>query len=152
MSKLSVAQDEMFGHFSRPPEHHGPLHDTDADWPAALLSRDIFQARIAHLQIPHRLSNLIWESLNTVPNIQAGTIQLHNFFFGKNLALSYQNNRKNKFNKRMWPYGQKTHTHTQVKSPPIDPCAFYRTWFFLSHSRGGLDNTTPVQWMPPRTD
>jgi Reverse transcriptase (RNA-dependent DNA polymerase) len=46
--------------------------------------------------------------------------------FVKNLALSYQNNRKNKFSKCMWPYGRK-HTHTQVKSPPSDPCAFYRT-------------------------
>ena len=42
------------------------------------------------------------------------------------IKLSKQ--QKNKFNKRMWPYGQKhTHTHTQVKSPPSDPCAFYQT-------------------------
>ena len=50
------------------------------------------------------------------------------FFFGKNLALSYQNKEKHRFSKRMWPFGQKnththTHTHTQVKSPPSDPCA-----------------------------
>ena len=44
-------------------------------------------------------------------------------FFGKNLALSYQNKEKHRFSKRMWPFGQKTHTHTQVKSPPSDPCA-----------------------------
>jgi hypothetical protein len=57
-----------------------PLHDTDADWTTALLSREIFQARIAHLQIPSHLSNLIWKSLTTVPNIQAGKAQLHNVF------------------------------------------------------------------------
>ena len=66
---LQAASAKFKRHFSRPPEHHGPQHDTDTDWPAALLSRDIFQARIVHLQIPHHLSNLIWESLNTVPNI-----------------------------------------------------------------------------------
>ena len=32
---------------------------------------------------------------------------LGTYFFGKNLALSYQNNRKNKFSKRMWPYDRK---------------------------------------------
>ena len=45
--------------------------------------------------------------------------------FRKNLALSYQNKEKHRFSKRMWPFGQNTHTHThtQVKSPPSDPCA-----------------------------
>ena len=41
---LQAASAKFKRHFSRPKEHHGPLHDTDADWPAALLSRDIFQA------------------------------------------------------------------------------------------------------------
>jgi hypothetical protein len=50
-------------------------------------------------------------------------VAILSFFFGKNLALSYQNKEKHRFSKRMWPFGQKTHTHTQVKSPPSDPCA-----------------------------
>ena len=38
-------------------------------------------------------------------------------FFGKNLALSYQNKEKHRFSKRMWPFGQKhTHTHTSKVS------------------------------------
>ena len=37
------------------------------------------------------------------------------------IKLSKQ--RKHRFSKHMWPYGRKKHTHTQVKSPPSDPCA-----------------------------
>ena len=45
---------------------------------------------------------------------------------GKNLALSYQNNRKTG-SINACGLMTKKHTHTQVKSPPSDPCAFYRT-------------------------
>jgi hypothetical protein len=49
----------------------------------------------------------------------------------KNLALSYQNNRKTSSINACGLMAKKTHTHThthtQVKSPPSDPCAFYRT-------------------------
>ena len=69
---LQAASAKFKRHFSRPLEHQGPLHDTDANWTTALLSRDIFQTQITHLQIPPHLSQLIWESLTTVPNIQAG--------------------------------------------------------------------------------
>ena len=66
---LQAASAKFKRHFSRPPEHQGPLHDTDADWDTALLSRATFHAKIAHLLIPAHLSNLIWESLTNVPNI-----------------------------------------------------------------------------------
>ena len=36
--------------------------------------------QIAHLLIPTHLSNIIWESLTNVPNIQAGREQLHQVF------------------------------------------------------------------------
>ena len=77
---LQAASAKFKRHFRRPPEHHGPLHDNDADWTTALLSRDTFRAKIAHLQIPTHLTNLIWESLTNVPNIQAGREQLHTVF------------------------------------------------------------------------
>jgi hypothetical protein len=77
---LQAASAKFKRHFSRPPEHHGPLHEQDADWTTALLSRDTFRAKIAHLQIPTHLTNLIWESLTNVPNIQAGREQLHTVF------------------------------------------------------------------------
>jgi hypothetical protein len=63
-----------------PPEHQGPLHAPDADWASALLSRDTFHAKIAHLFIPHHLSNIIWASLTNVLNIQSGCEQLHTVF------------------------------------------------------------------------
>ena len=47
--------------------------------------------------------------------------------FGKNLALSYQNNRKTSSINACGLMAERTHTHTQVKSPPSDPCAFYQT-------------------------
>jgi len=50
-----------------------------------------------------------------------------NIFFGKNLAFSYQNNRKTSSINACGLMAKKTHTHTQVKSPPSDPCAFYQT-------------------------
>ena len=62
------------------PEHHGPLHGIDADWATANLSRDTSHAKIAHLLIPTHFSNIIWESLTNVPNIQAGREQLHTVF------------------------------------------------------------------------
>ena len=77
---LQAASAKFKRHFSRPPEHHGSLHDNDADWDTALLSRDTFHAKIAHLLIPTHLSNIIWESLTNVPNIQAGREQLHTVF------------------------------------------------------------------------
>ena len=61
-------------------EHHGPLHEQDAVWTTALLSRDTFRAKIAHLLLPTHLTNLIWESLTNVPNIHAGRDQLHTVF------------------------------------------------------------------------
>ena len=62
------------------PEHHGSLHDNDADWDTALLSRETLHAKIAHLLIPTHLSNIIWETLTNVPNIQAEREQLHTVF------------------------------------------------------------------------
>jgi hypothetical protein len=35
---LQAASAKFKRHFSRPPEHHGPPHDTNADWTTVLLS------------------------------------------------------------------------------------------------------------------
>ena len=77
---LQAASAKFKRHFSRPPEHHDPLHEQDADWTTALLSRDTFRAKLAHLLIPTQLTNLIWKSLTNAPNIHAGRDQLHTVF------------------------------------------------------------------------
>ena len=56
---LQAASAKFKRHFSRPLAHHGSLHENDADWTTALLSRDTFHAKIAHLLIPTHLSNII---------------------------------------------------------------------------------------------
>ena len=63
-----------------PPHHSGPLHHENADWDAALTSRPIFRAHFAHLMIPNHLSNIIWEALTDVPNIDTGRSRLQEVF------------------------------------------------------------------------
>ena len=63
-----------------PAHHQGPLHHDDADWDAALKSRPTFRAQIAHLMIPDHLSNIIWEALTEVSNIETGRSCLQNVF------------------------------------------------------------------------
>jgi Reverse transcriptase (RNA-dependent DNA polymerase) len=96
---LQVASAKFKRHFSRPSEHHCPLHELDADWATALLSWDTFHAKIAHLRIPTYLSNIIWESLTNVPNIQAGHKQLHTVFTQpptyEDYLLAIKSHRKN---------------------------------------------------------
>jgi len=62
------------------------------------------------------ISGVLWFGINGFSNL-----------FGKNLALSYQNNRKTSSINACGLMAERTHTHTQVKSPPSDPCAFYQT-------------------------
>ena len=77
---LQAASVKFKRHYSRPPHHSGPLHHENADWNAALTSRPIFRAHIAHLMIPDHLSNIIWEALTDVPNIDTGRSRLQEVF------------------------------------------------------------------------
>jgi hypothetical protein len=56
-----------------------------------------------------------------------GPIHAEEVVFWKKSCIKLSRQQKNKFSKRMWPYGRKKNTHTQVKSPLSDPCAFYQT-------------------------
>ena len=76
---LQAASAKFKRHYSRPSDKHGPLHNADADWAAATQSYDVFRAHIAHLMIPHHLSNIIWEAITDVPN-QAGRTRLQEDF------------------------------------------------------------------------
>jgi hypothetical protein len=77
---LQAASAKFKRHYSRPPDKQGPLHNNDADWTAATQSRAVFCAHIAHLMIPYHLTNLIWEAITDVPNIQAGCNRLQEVF------------------------------------------------------------------------
>ena len=96
--------------------HHTQQH------PRRITSKDLIDVRPDIHQLDTIASNLVEEHCKQIH--EGIWILTHKHqHFGKNLALSYQNKEKHRFSKRMWPFGQKTHTHTQVKSPPSDPCA-----------------------------
>jgi hypothetical protein len=77
---LQEASAKFKRHYSLPLDKHGPLHNDNADWTTATQSRYVFRAHIAHLMIPHYLSNIIWEALTDVPNIEAGRTRLQEVF------------------------------------------------------------------------
>ena len=63
------------------------------------------------------------------------------------VCIKLSKQRKHRFSKRMWPYGRKkqnTYTHTSKVSSERS-LRYFMNWNFPSPSRGGLDNTTPVQ-------